>query len=241
MNSDRKLLRLENVVSGYGKMMVIQDITLRVKQGELVTILGSNGVGKTTTLRTILGQVVPKKGTVSFAQKDITQHSPHERVRLGISYCPEGRDIFGNLSVIENLRAGGYLIPSKKKYKKRLEFVFSLFPRLEERQKQIAESLSGGEQQMLAMGRALINEPTLLLLDEPSLGLAPQLVDSVTDTVTEINQSGVSILLVEQNARVALNIAQYAYVMEKGNLALEGPASELRENEKIQEVYLGVS
>lgn len=238
---DDKLLELGKLKSGYGKMVVLHDVSLTVEESKIVTILGSNGVGKTTTLRTILGQLTPMSGEIFYKGKDITNLPPHKTAELGLSYCPEGRNLFGNLTVFENLRAGGYLLKTRKEFKDSLERVYSLFPRLKERHSQLAESLSGGEQQMLAMARALMGTPDLMLLDEPSLGLAPKLVELVLGTLREINETGVSILLVEQNAKLALEVSKYGYVMEKGTIAMEGNAKDLRSDEKVQKVYLGVA
>lgn len=238
--TESTLLDLNQISAGYGKMEVLHEVTLSINPGGLVTILGSNGVGKTTTLRTIMGQLPPNTGTITYLNQDITDTSPHGTAKLGISYCPEGRNVFGNLSVLENLRAGAYLI-NHSEFKSNLDEVFSMFPRLEERRNQISESLSGGEQQMLAMGRALISNPRLMLLDEPSLGLAPQLVELVRDTLVDVHSEGTSVLLVEQNAKLALDISDYGYVMEKGTFALEGESTKLKQEEKIRSTYLGMS
>jgi len=234
------LLELEDITAGYGKMMILHGLSMRCRRGEIVTLLGANGVGKTTTLRTILGQAHLRSGGVKFNGADISRLPPHKTAELGISHSPEGRSIFGNLTVLENLRAGGHLLKTRVELKDHLGRVYSLFPRLKERRGQIAGSLSGGEQQMLAMGRALMSNPTLMLLDEPSLGLAPQLVKLVADTLTEVNRTGTSVLLVEQNARLALEIAKYGYVMEKGTIALEGDSQQLSANEGIKRIYLGL-
>ena len=237
---EKTILKLDNVTSGYGKMTVLSDINLEVKDGTISCLIGANGVGKTTTLRTILGVVKPRQGIIKYRDEDISLYSPNRTANLGIAYSPEGRNVFGNLTVLENLRVGAYSISDKKEFKNNLKEVYSIFPRLEERKDQLSEQLSGGEQQMLALGRAIISKPDLLLLDEPSLGLAPQLVQFVGETMVKINQTGVSILLVEQNANLALNISDYAYVMEKGTIALQGKANELKNNQRVQEVYLGV-
>lgn len=237
--STELLLELKDITAGYGKMVILHGISMRCHRGDIVTLLGANGVGKTTTLRTILGQAHLMSGEVKFNGADISRLPPHKTAELGISHSPEGRSIFGNLTVLENLRAGGHLLKTRARLKDHLDRVYSLFPRLKERRTQIAESLSGGEQQMLAMGRALMSNPTLMLLDEPSLGLAPQLVKLVADTLTEVNRTGTSVLLVEQNARLALEIAKYGYVMEKGTIALEGDSQQLSANEGIKRIYLG--
>jgi branched-chain amino acid transport system ATP-binding protein len=239
--STELLLEIQDVTAGYGKMMVLFDISIRCHRGNIVTLLGANGVGKTTTLRAILGQIRVESGAIRFNGTDICGLPPHKIAELGIAHSPEGRSIFGNLTVLENLRAGAHLLKTRVELREHLDRVYSLFPRLKERRGQIAGLLSGGEQQMLAMGRALMSNPTLMLLDEPSLGLAPQLVKLVADTLVEVNQTGTSVLLVEQNARLALEIAEYGYVMEKGAIALEGTSSQLSANEGIKRIYLGLA
>jgi len=234
------LLKLNNVIAGYGKMNVVNNISIRVNQGEIVTLLGSNGVGKTSTLRTIIAQTDLKKGEIKYKDIDITRFPTYKIAELGIGYCPEGREIFGNLTTKENLQAGAYLLKSQQEFKENLHRVYSLFPILKERSNQIAESLSGGEQEMLAIGRALMSNPNLLLLDEPSLGLAPKLVELIGKTLREINKEGVSILLIEQNAKLALGIANYGYLMRKGSIVLEGTAKELVVDERVKEIYLGI-
>lgn len=234
------LLELKGVVAGYGKMDVINDISIRVNQGEVVTLLGSNGVGKSTTLRTILAQTDLKKGEIKYNGENVTNFPTYRIAALGISYCPEGREIFSNLTTKENLQAGAYLLKSREELEKNLDRVYSLFPILKERSNQIAESLSGGEQEMLAIGRSLISSPNLMLLDEPSLGLAPQLVELIGTTLREINKAGVSILLIEQNAKLALEISNYGYLMRKGTIVLEGKAKDLATDERVKEIYLGI-
>jgi branched-chain amino acid transport system ATP-binding protein len=234
------LLKLNNVIAGYGKMNVVNNISIRVNQGEIVTLLGSNGVGKTSTLRTILAQTDLKKGEIKFKDKDITHFPTYKISELGIGYCPEGRAIFGNLTTKENLQAGAYLLKSQKKFKENLHRVYSLFPILKERSNQTAELLSGGEQEMLAIGRSLMNNPDLLLLDEPSLGLAPKLIELIGRILREINKEGVSILLIEQNAKLALEMSNYGYLMRKGTVVLEGNAKELATDERVKEIYLGI-
>jgi branched-chain amino acid transport system ATP-binding protein len=234
------LLELDNIKAGYGKMEVLQGISLEVREGEIVALVGANGVGKTTTLRTIIGQLKPLSGSIRFQDRDLTNYIPHQVVALGISYAPEGRDIFGNLTVEENLRAGGYLL-EKRKMKARLEQVYELFPRLHERCHQNGASLSGGEQQMLAIGRALMVEPALMLLDEPSLGLAPIIAHRIFEKLQQINQNGTSILLVEQNVSLALQISHRGYVMEKGMLTITGDSTTLQENDHVKKAYLGVA
>jgi len=238
--SKAPLLKLNNVLAGYGKMNVVNNISLRVNQGEIVTLLGSNGVGKTSTLRTIIAQTDLKKGEIKYKDIDITHFPTYKIAELGIGYCPEGREIFGNLTTKENLQAGAYLLKSRQKFKENLDQVYSLFPILKERSNQIAELLSGGEQEMLAIGRSLMNSPSLLLLDEPSLGLAPKLVELIGKTLREINKEGVSILLIEQNAKLALEISNYGYLMRKGSIVLEGTAKELVVDDRVKEIYLGI-
>lgn len=238
--SKAPLLKLNNVLAGYGKMNVVNNISIRVNQGEIVTLLGSNGVGKTSTLRTILAQTDLKKGEIKYKDIDITHFPTYKIAELGIGYCPEGRAIFGNLTTKENLQAGAYLLKSRQKFKENLDRIYSLFPILKERSNQIAELLSGGEQEMLAIGRSLMSNPSLLLLDEPSLGLAPKLVELIGKTLREINKEGVSILLIEQNARLALEISNYGYLMRKGSIVLEGTAKELVTDDRVKEIYLGI-
>jgi branched-chain amino acid transport system ATP-binding protein len=233
------LLHLQSVTSGYGKIMVIREVTLKVGRGQIVTLLGSNGVGKSTTLRTITGTLRPQTGKISYNGRDISRLPPHRIAGLGVGYSPEGRRVFGNLTVQENLWVGAYKLKSSKKFRENLEWVHSLFPRLKERSGQIAESLSGGEQQMLAIGRALISGPGLLLLDEPSLGLAPLLVEVIASALVEINKRSVSILLIEQNAKLALNISHFAFVMDKGSIVIEGESGQLTKDQRIMDVYLG--
>ena len=235
----RALLQLDKVTSGYGKIEVIRNVTLGVNQGQIVTLLGANGVGKSTTLRTITGQLKPSGGSILFKGQDISQLPSYKIAMLGIGYSPEGRRIFGNLTVLENLRVGAYKIKARKEFKENLEWVFSLFPILRERSGQIAESLSGGEQQMLAIGRALICKPELLLLDEPSIGLAPLIVQLIADTLVEINKTGVSILLIEQNAKLALDISHFAFIMDKGSVVAKGKSAQLANDPKIKDIYLG--
>ncbi|MBW1676096.1 MAG: ABC transporter ATP-binding protein [Deltaproteobacteria bacterium] len=239
MNND-PLLQLMNVASGYGNKVVVRDINLQVSQGEIVTLLGSNGVGKSTILRTITGQIKPKNGRLLYMHHDIAGLPPYRIATMGVGYSPEGRRIFGNLTVYENLVVGAYRLPNKQSFNKNLEWIYSLFPRLKERANQLAETMSGGEQQMLAIGRALISKPRLLLLDEPSLGLAPVVVQLIVKTLEQINQVGVSIFLVEQNASMALKISHYAFVMENGRIVQEGKAVQLLEDEHIADIYLGL-
>lgn len=233
------MLKLDNVNVYYGAIHALKGISLEVNRGEIVTLIGSNGAGKTTTLHTISGLLRPREGEIVFKDKDITKVTAPDIVSMGISQVPEGRRIFANMSVSENLDLGAYLRKDKEGIKKDKERVFELFPRLQERIKQTAGTLSGGEQQMLAMGRALMSRPELLLLDEPSMGLAPLLVKQIFDIIQEINSTGTTILLVEQNAMMALSIADRAYVLETGRIALSGPAKELMESDEVKKAYLG--
>jgi branched-chain amino acid transport system ATP-binding protein len=232
------MLAIDNLHVYYGGIHAVKGITIRVEQGQIVSLIGANGAGKSTTIRAIVGLVKPRSGSIMFKGQTIHKMPTHEIIRLGIGVSPEGRKIFANLTVMENLELGAYFLP-KSEFKERLEWVFSLFPRLAERKKQLAGTLSGGEQQMLSLGRALMSKPELLLLDEPSLGLAPLVVEEVFRTIQEINNQGTTILLVEQNAMAALTIAHYAYVMETGTIVLEGKGAELLEDERVKKAYLG--
>lgn len=232
------MLTVENLHIYYGGIHAVKGISLKVERGQIVTLIGANGAGKSTTIRAIVGLVRPRAGSIIFKGKTIHKMPTHEIIRLGIGISPEGRKIFANLTVMENLELGAYNLP-KTEFKERTEWIFSLFPRLAERKKQYAGTLSGGEQQMLSLGRALMGKPELLLLDEPSLGLAPLVVEEVFRTIEEINFKGTTILLVEQNAMAALTIANYAYVLETGSIVLEGRGSELLEDERVKKAYLG--
>ncbi len=234
------LLEMRQVSAGYGKMTVIHDMSIALEEKSIVTLLGANGVGKTTILRTILGQTVLSSGQIFFFGEDISKKPTYFRATLGIGYCPEGRAVFGNLTCKENLQAGAFTLKDKRRYQENLDRVYSLFPILEERTNQLAESLSGGEQEMLAIGRALMSSPRLLLLDEPSLGLAPQLIQQIKETLKTINEQGVTVLLVEQNAHMALDLADYGYLIKKGSIAFEGTAMEIKDNEQVKDVYLGI-
>ncbi len=233
------ILELKDVDVYYGAIQALRGISLAIKQGEIVTMIGANGAGKSTTLNTISGLNRTKKGKIIFKGEPIDRTPPHRIVELGISQVPEGRKIFSNLSVLENLELGAYVRRDGHKIKQDLEKIFTLFPRLKERMKQNAGTLSGGEQQMLSTGRALMSNPQLLLLDEPSLGLAPMLVKSIFNALKEINELGTTILLVEQNAYMALNLAHRGYVMETGKIVLEDQAKNLLNNQKVKEAYLG--
>ena len=234
------LLELNNVVAGYGKKDIINKISIRVNRGGIVTLLGSNAVGKSTILNTILSQTCLKSGEIKYKGIDISNLATYKIARMGISVVPEGRGIFANLTTKENLLAGAYLVKSKQEIEKNLNRVYSIFPILKDRTNQLSESLSGGEQEMLVIGRALMNKPNLMLLDEPSLGLAPKLVELVGKIIKEINNEGISILLVEQNAKLALSISDYGYLIRKGEVVLEGNCKDLIKNEKIKEIYLGI-
>lgn len=232
-------LEIKNLHVHYGAIHALHGINLKVNQGEIVTILGANGAGKTTTLHTISGLLKPSDGEIIFQGNPIHQFNAHEIVALGLAQSPEGRLVFPDLTVKENLEMGAYLRKDTDQMKKDEEFMYSIFPRLKERSKQLAGTLSGGEQQMLAISRAYMAKPKLLLLDEPSLGIAPILVQTIFKAIVELNKSGMTILLVEQNAKAALKIAHRAYVLTTGNIDIEGDAKELLENEEIQKAYLG--
>ncbi len=234
------MLELHELTVAYGGITALHGISLRVEQGSIVTLVGGNGAGKTTTLRTISGLVKPKSGRISYDGAEISGLPAHQIVARGIAQSPEGRMVFANLSVLENLRMGAYLRNDKAGITKDLDYVFSVFPRLKERVKQTAGTLSGGEQQMLAIGRALMSKPKLLLLDEPSLGIAPLLTKTIFEQIVAINRElKLTILLVEQNANLALEVSNYGYVLETGRILLQDTAAALRENPKVREAYLG--
>lgn len=235
-----KLLELTNVHSYYGHIHALKGISLYVEEGEIVTLIGANGAGKSTTLRTISGLLHPKVGTVKLGSKDITHMEPHLIVSAGVGHVPEGRGIFPKLTVRENLDMGAYALNDQSNNGERMEQVFQLFPRLKERIDQYGGTLSGGEQQMLAIGRGLMLRPRILMLDEPSMGLAPVLVDLIFDTVKKLNEDGTTILLVEQNALMALSIAHRGYVLQTGNIALTDTAEKLKKDEMVQKSYLGI-
>ncbi|RLC91806.1 MAG: ABC transporter ATP-binding protein [Chloroflexi bacterium] len=234
------LLQIENVHTYYGHVHALKGINLEVEEGEIVTLIGANGAGKTTTLRTISGLIRPREGCVKFNGQDINGLPAHRIVKLGISHAPEGRQIFSTLTVMENLNMGAYSLGGDREaIEENRRRVFDLFPRLEERKNQLGGTLSGGEQQMLTIGRALMARPRILMLDEPSLGLAPMLVKAIFETIREINKRGVTILLVEQNARAALKLAHRGYVLETGRVVLSGTAGELLRDERVRKAYLG--
>jgi branched-chain amino acid transport system ATP-binding protein len=233
------VLQVEGIHTFYGTIEALKGISLEVHEGEIVTLIGSNGAGKTTTLRSINGLNHPRRGSIHFAGKDITRERPHDVVRMGISQSPEGRKLFPRMSVLENLEMGAFQRHDRAGMREDLERVYSLVPRLAERKLQRAGTLSGGEQQMVAIGRALMARPKLLLLDEPSMGLAPIFVERVFETIKEINEQGTTILLVEQNAMMALEIASRGYVLETGTIALADDSATLRQNEQVRKAYLG--
>ena len=234
------LLEVKNLVVNYGVITALQGISLSVQQGGIVTLIGANGAGKTTTLRAISGLLKARSGEVLYRGQNITNIAPHKLVELGIAHVPEGRMVFANLTVMENLRMGAYLVKDKAAIQRELDYVFNIFPRLKEREKQIAGTLSGGEQQMLAIGRALMSQPKFLMLDEPSLGIAPLLVQKIFEKIAEINRDhGITILLVEQNANLALEISSCGYVLETGRILLHGSSASLRDNPQVRSAYLG--
>ncbi len=235
------MLQVENLKVKYDAITALKGISFSVEKGSIVTLIGANGAGKTTTLQTISGLNKPAEGSIRFQGSEIGHMHPHKIVALGISQSPEGRMIFSELTVRENLMMGAYLRKDKAGIQKDLDYCFSIFPRLKERLKQAGGTLSGGEQQMLAISRALMAKPEMLLLDEPSLGIAPLLVQLIFEKIAEINRDlGMTILLVEQNANMALKVASYAYVLETGTITLQGPSSELESNEEVQKAYLGM-
>ncbi|MGA9348685.1 MAG: ABC transporter ATP-binding protein [Anaerolineae bacterium] len=239
MTTNAPLLSVQDLVVSYGNIRALRGISFEVHEGEIVTLIGANGAGKSTTLRALSGLIPIESGSVIFDGKDLRAYPPHRIVELGISHAPEGRGIFGTLTVMENLKLATYARRDKDEIQKDYRRVFGLFPRLEERKNQIAGTLSGGEQQMLAVGRALMTRGRLMLLDEPSMGLAPILVQEIFRVLQEINRAGTTILLVEQNASMALRLAQRGYVLETGNLVLEGSSEGLAENPEVKKAYLG--
>lgn len=233
------LLEIENVHAYYGKIHALKGVSLIVDRGEIVTLIGANGAGKSTLLKTTSGLLRPRQGAIRLDGDELTQYPPHEIVKKGVVQVPEGRRIFGRLTVTENLEMGAFAMPDQKLINRNLERVFDLFPRLKERSNQVAGTLSGGEQQMLATGRALMANPRVLLMDEPSMGLAPVLVDSIFETIRHLHAEGTPILLVEQNARMALQVAGRGYVLQSGAVLLSDTTENLRQNEMVREAYLG--
>lgn len=234
------MLEVNDIHTYYGNIHALKGISLTVEEGEIVTLIGANGAGKTTTLRTISGLLTPREGSINYLGNDIIGVAAHDLVYQKMAMVPEGRGVFAKLSVMENLEMGAYSRNDKEGIASDLERVFALFPRLKERRKQVAGTLSGGEQQMLATGRAMMTRPRLLMLDEPSMGLAPVLVDAVFDAIQEINKEGTTILLVEQNALMALSIANRGYVLQTGQIVLHDDAAKLKQNEMVQKAYLGM-
>jgi branched-chain amino acid transport system ATP-binding protein len=238
-NGAAPLLRLDGIDTYYGQIHILERLSIEVREGELVSLLGGNASGKSTTLKTILGLVQPRNGVVEFRGEDVTGRTTSYRIRQGMAIVPENRRLFGPMTVLENLEMGAYLRREGRGRKEDFDRVYSLFPLLHERRSQLAGTLSGGEQQMVAMGRALMSQPKLLLMDEPSMGLAPILVERSFEIIQQVHQSGVAMLIVEQNANMALSIADRGYVLSTGRLVLEGPAGELLEHEDLRKAYLG--
>jgi branched-chain amino acid transport system ATP-binding protein len=234
------MLEITDLAVSYGSITALHNVSLNVAKGDIVTLIGANGAGKSTTLRAISGLLKAKSGSIKYEGQEIANEAPHKIVARGISHVPEGRMIFANLTVQENLLMGGYLRKDRSKFGEEFEFIFGMFPRLKERIKQVAGTLSGGEQQMLAIGRALMSKPRCLMLDEPSLGIAPILVQTIFQKIVEINKSlGITILLVEQNANLALEVSNYGYVLETGRIILHDKSDALRVNERVKSAYLG--
>lgn len=233
------MLEVKDLEVYYGMIQAIKGVSFEVNQGEVIALIGANGAGKTTILHTITGLMAPKKGSVLFEGKDITKIPAHKIVSLGMAHVPEGRRVFADLSVYENLKMGAYTRKDKEEIEKSLDRVYERFPRLKERKNQLAGTLSGGEQQMLAMGRALMSQPKIILMDEPSMGLSPILVNEIFDIIQEVSKSGTTVLLVEQNAKKALSIADRAYVLETGKIVLDGKAETLLNDDSIKKAYLG--
>lgn len=233
------MLEVKDLEVYYGVIQAIKGVSFEVNQGEVIALIGANGAGKTTILHTVTGLLPPKSGSVIFEGREITKIPGHKIVSMGMAHVPEGRRVFANLTVLQNLKLGAYTRKDKKETEDTLQMIYRRFPRLEERKNQIAGTLSGGEQQMLAMGRALMSHPKIILMDEPSMGLSPIFVNEIFDIIKEVSQSGTTVLLVEQNAKKALSIADRAYVLETGNIALEGRASDLLNNDSVKKAYLG--
>jgi branched-chain amino acid transport system ATP-binding protein len=234
------LLEVKNVSAYYGNIQALKGVSITVEKGEIVSLIGGNGAGKTTTLRTISGLLKPRSGSVLFDGEDLSAYKAHELVPKGMAMVPEGRGIFAKLTVLDNLEMGAYHRSDKDGIAQDMEYVFGLFPRLMERQKQIAGTMSGGEQQMLATARALMSKPSLILMDEPSMGLAPVLVETIFDTIVEINKAGTTVLLVEQNAHMALQVAHRGYVLQTGEIVVSDSADALRNDPMVQKAYLGI-
>jgi branched-chain amino acid transport system ATP-binding protein len=234
------MLELNDICVSYGNVPVLHDVSLVVHPGEIVALIGANGAGKSTTLKAIQGVVKKHSGRINFAGDEISNLAPHKIVSLGISHCPEGRQVFPGMTVAENLKIGATALADKQKLTSILEYVYEKFPLLYERRKQSAGNLSGGEQQMLAISRALMSDPKMLMLDEPSMGLAPKLVENIFEMIKNINATGITVLLVEQNAFIALETAHRAYVIENGRVCLEGKANDLMNNEQVKNAYLGI-
>jgi branched-chain amino acid transport system ATP-binding protein len=234
------MLSVQNVSAGYGMVQILRDVTFQIQEKEIVSIIGPNGAGKTTLVKTIMGLLHPQSGTIQFKGKNIEKLPPYEIVKNGLVMIPEGREIFPTMTIEENLQLGAYTVKGKDKIKETKEKVYQIFPVLKKKQKALAQTLSGGEQQMLVICRSLMSNPQLLILDEPSLGLAPIIVEKVLDTVRTINDEGVTVLLVEQNIHDSLNVADRGYVLEEGRIILEGTSRELLSNSHIKEVYLGL-
>lgn len=235
------MLRIEKLVAGYGGIEALKGISIDVNEGKIVTLIGANGAGKSTTLRSIVGLVKPRGGSIIYNNKNILNLKTQNIVKEGIVLVPEGRRVFSNLTVLENLKIGAFARSDEKNIKEDMEWIYSLFPRLKERTWQLSGTLSGGEQQMLAIGRALMSRPKLLMMDEPSLGLAPLIVKELFEIIKEINKQGVTILLIEQNANAALHIADFGYVMETGRITMMGTGAELLKDENVKKAYLGDS
>lgn len=232
------MLEVKNLQVYYGVIQALKGISFEVEQGDVVALIGANGAGKTTTLHTITGLLPSKEGSITFEGKDITHVPGYKLVSMGIAHVPEGRRVFASLTVLQNLKMGAYTRTDKKEIEDTIEMIYKRFPRLKERKNQLAGTLSGGEQQMLAMGRALMSHPRLMVLDEPSMGLSPLYVNEIFDIIQEINKDGVTVLLVEQNAKKALSISNKAYVLETGNIVLSGDAKEMMNNERVKKAYL---
>lgn len=233
------MLEVKDLKVNYGMIQAIKGVSFHVEQGEVIALIGANGAGKTTILHTITGLLAPKEGSVIFEGTDITKIPAHKIVPMGMAHVPEGRRVFANLSVLQNLKMGAYTRKDKAEFQETLKMIYERFPRLEERQNQLAGTLSGGEQQMLAMGRALMSHPKIILMDEPSMGLSPIYVNEIFQIIQDVSKTGTTVLLVEQNAKKALSIADRAYVLETGNIVLEGRANTLLDNDDIKKAYLG--